>query len=118
MKTAPFALLAAVATSCAAPAFAADVEIKDAIARVVVIVEDRSDIGVEITPGRADLPAPRVQRRGGDVRIDGGLRNAFRNCSSGPSSARQPGEGATVEVRRIGRVRLEDAPLIVLRTPR
>lgn len=118
MKTALFAALSTVAASCAAPALAADVEIKDAVARVVVIVEDRSDIGVEITPGRGDLPVPQVQRRGGDVRIDGGLRNAFRNCSSGPASARQPGEGATVEIRRIGRVRLEDAPLIVLRTPR
>lgn len=103
----------------AAPASAADVEIRNALARVVVIPEDRTDVAVEIESGRADLPRPTVRRRGNEVRIDGELgRNAFRNCTDETANARQPGEGASVEVRNRGRINLSDAPLIVLRTPR
>ena len=120
------AAAALVAACAAAPAMADEVEIRNAVARVIVIVEDRSDVGVEVTQGNSRLPRIDVQRRGGEVRIDGGLRrggvfgssDGIRNCSSGPANARQPGEGAVVEVRDLGRIRLEDAPLIVLRTPR
>lgn len=112
------ALLAAL--GAAAPASAADreVRIRYAAARVVVIVENRTDIAVEIEPGTAGLPLPTVTRNGDEVRINGNLgRRAFRRCESGPASARQPGEGASVEVRRHGRVNLSAAPLIVVRTP-
>lgn len=112
--------LAALTTvSLTAPASAQDIEVRNAVARVVVIIEDRADVGVEIEPGSANLPAPRVIRRGNQVRIDGELgRNAIRNCRAGNADARQPGEGASVELRRLGRVELSQAPLIVLRTPR
>ena len=112
------ALLAAL--GAAAPASAADreVRIRYAAARVVVIVENRTDIAVEIEPGSGGLPMPTVTRSGDEVRINGNLgRNAFRRCESGPADARQPGEGASVEVRRHGRVNLSAAPLIVVRTP-
>src|SRR5690606_19260848 len=98
-----------------------EVEIEHAVARVVVIVEDRADIGVEIEQGASQLPALRVERDGANVRINGGLArrvagirmgDAIRECRSGPDSTR-PGLGASVEVRDIGRVNLEDAPLIV-----
>lgn len=110
----------------AAPAQAQAVRIKDAVARVVVIPEDRSDVGVEIERGSADLPELQMRRTGSNVEIRGGLGsrgffgggNRLRNCQAGPEGARQPGEGASVEVRNVGRVNLEDAPLIVLRTPR
>lgn len=111
----------------AAPAMAEDVTIRNAVARVIVIPEDRSDVGVEITQGSAGLPALRIERRGTQVRIDGGLGRGrgmsfnggqIGSCNNGPADARQPGEGATVEVRGKGRIRMEDAPLIVLRTPR
>lgn len=119
MKT-PLMIAASAVAACAAlPAAAQSVEVRDAVARVVVIPEDRSDIAVEIEPGRAGLPALRVARRGADVRIFGELgRNPVRQCRAGPPDARQPGEGASVEVRGYGRVDLADAPLIVLRTPR
>jgi hypothetical protein len=120
------AVLAAVAA--AQPAAAQEAEIRNAVARVIVIPEDRADVAVEITPGSADLPQLTVERRGGKVRIDGGLgrrrsvmqftNDSIRQCNNGRADARQPGEGATVEVRGKGRIRLEDAPLIVLRTPR
>ena len=112
------ALLAAL--GAAAPASAADreVRIRYAAARVVVIVENRTDVAVEIEPGTSGLPMPTVTRSGDEVRINGNLgRNAFRRCESGPANARQPGEGASVEVRRHGRVDLSAAPLIVVRTP-
>ena len=129
----PAAIVAAIGSALAAsavlaaPALAADVTIRNAVARVIVIPEDRADIGVEITQGAAGLPDLRIERRGSDVTIDGSLGRGrgmsvsgaqIGSCSSGPADARQPGEGASVEVRGKGRIRMEDAPLIVLRTPR
>ncbi len=120
---------AAIAGALAAvgPAAAKDgpsVKIEHAVARVVVIAEDRADIAVEIEQGTSGLPAVAIRRRANDVLIDGGLRgglfgnNAIRDCQSGPDGARQPGEGASVKVRQVGTVNLADAPLIVIRTPR
>ena len=113
------ALLAAL--GAAAPASARvdrEVRIRYAAARVVVIVENRTDIAVEIEPGSGGLPLPTVTRSGDEVRINGNLgRRAFRRCESGPANARQPGEGASVDVRDHGRVNLSAAPLIVVRTP-
>ena len=129
MKAILLSAVAAAATAAAATSALAqspEVEIEHAVARVVVIVEDRADIGVEIEQGSSQLPALRVTRRGDDVRIDGGLGrrlagvrmgDSIRNCRSGPDRSR-PGQGASVEVRDIGRVNLDDAPLIVIRSPR
>ncbi|WP_293826225.1 DUF2807 domain-containing protein, partial [uncultured Brevundimonas sp.] len=122
------AAAAALTGLAAAPASAAEVQIRNAVARVVVIVEDRQDIGVEVTQGGSRLPAIQVRRDGRDVRIDGGLGrngafwanggNRIRSCNTGRADAADPGRGATVEVRDLGRLRLEDAPMIVIRTPR
>lgn len=113
------ALLAAL--GAAAPASAKDgeeVRIRRAAARMVIIVENRTDVAVEIEDGAGGLPRPAVTRVGNEIRIDGGLgRNPIRNCRSGADDARQPGEGASVEVRGHGRVELSAAPLIVIRTP-
>ena len=122
------AAVAAVTVAGAAPALAQagpEVEIRYAVARVAVVVEDRRDIAVEVQQGASGLPPIRVSREGDDVRIDGGLRRrglfgrnvSMRGCRSGPDSA-QPGEGASVEVRGHGRINLSEAPLIVIRTPR
>jgi hypothetical protein len=108
----------------AAPASAADhdgpeVRIRHSVARMVVVVEDRTDVAVEIEGGTAGLPRPTVVRHGDETRIDGGLgRNATRQCRTAGSATRQPGEGASVEVRGKGRIDLSAAPLIVVRTPR
>lgn len=121
---------AAIAAALAGPALAKpgpEVDIRHAVARVAVIVEDRADIAVEVEQGTSGLPALTVTRDGAKVRIDGGLRRRglmggnrsdIRNCNSGPADAARPGDGASVEVRDIGRVNLSDAPLIVIRTPR
>lgn len=120
MKSALFTVLGAVAlTAAATPSLAQEVEIEDAVARVIVIVEDRADIGVEITQGDAGLPPLQLRRRGDKVMIDGDLSGRdIRECSGDAAGASQPGQGAFVEVRRIGRVDMSRAPLIVLRTPR
>lgn len=99
-------------------AAAQSVEIKDAVARVVVIVEDRADIGVEVERGAGDLSLT-LERRGEDVILRGDTRGrSLRNCTRARAGATQPGDGASVEVRGRGRVALNDAPLVVLRTPR
>lgn len=108
----------------AEPALAKDgpeVSVRHAVARMVVIVEDRADIAVEIEGGTGGLARPTVTRVGNEWRIDGGLgRRDIRECQTSSSSTppRQAGEGASVEVRRLGRVNLSAAPLIVVRTPR
>jgi len=119
---ASIAVLSAAALASPSPALASSgpkVEVGHAVARMVVIVEDRQDVSVEIDGGASGLPRPTVERRGNVWRIDGELgRNATRRCNAGSSQARQPGDGASVEVAGKGRVDLAAAPLIVVRTPR
>lgn len=117
---------AAVATlGISSAASAAEVEIRHAIARVVVMPEARSDITYEIRGGRGDLPKIQVSRGiDGKLILDGGLgRPFFHDCSRShvPSgevinAARPP---ADLQVRMDGHdIRLADAPLIVLHTPK
>lgn len=115
----PAYLLAAVAgvLAAAGAASAAEVEIEHAVARVVVIPESRTDVGVEITQGSAGLPPLEIRRRGDNVEIEGGLRRRIGSCEGDATEARQPGEGATVRVRGVGDIDMTQAPLIVLRTP-
>ena len=116
----------AVALAAAAPAAAQSVEIKDAVARVVVIVEDRADVAVSVEAGAADLPALRLRREGDRTVVDGGLaerrfgvrQSRIRECRSGPDGAAEPGQGATVEVRGMGRVQVSQAPRVIIGTPR
>lgn len=130
MKLAIASAAAIAVATVAAPAFAKpgpEVEIRHAVARVAVVVEDRTDIAVEIEQGASGLPAPRVTRDGLHVRIDGGLGgrrgilnrgDGIRNCGSQADNQATPGAGVTVEVRNVGRINVSDAPLIVIRTPR
>jgi len=130
MKTAIASTAVIAAVLLATPVLAAspEVEIRHAVARVVVIVEDRFDVAVEVDQGRSNLPALQVTRRGDEIRVEGGLdrRNngrarrgdGIQSCRSGPANARQPGDGASVEVRDLGRINVSDAPLIIIRSPR
>lgn len=131
MKPVLLSTAALVAFAASAPAFAKEgpeVEIDHAVARVVVIVEDRSDVAVEIEQGTSSLPALRVTRQSdGDIRVDGGLGrrvggismgDRIGSCRPGPANAARPGDGASVQVRDIGWVNIQEAPLIVIRSPR
>ena len=93
----------------AGAAQAAEVEIKDAVARVTVIPEARSDIKVEFLTTHPELPLE-VRSMAGKTIVDGDLRR-IRNCSS-------DGGRISVTVGGVGRVRYEDMPQVVIRTPR
>jgi len=106
-------------TVLASVAQAQEVEIENAVARVVVIPEDRSDIQVTVDQGAAGLPAIQVSRRGQNVRIDGGLRRRIGSCH-GTGAVMDPTRmppGVRVVVRDHGDVEMAQAPLIVIRTP-
>lgn len=94
----------------AGAAQAASVEVKDAVARVVVIPEDRKDIKVEVLTRRPNLPLE-VRTRGDRVVIDGGLDRRIRSCHGS-------GEKASVTVIGVGDVAWEEMPQVVIRTPK
>ena len=109
MRT-PIALIAATVALSAGVAHAASVEIDDAVARITVIPEARSDIKVEVVRAHPQLPLA-IRSLGGKTIIDGDLDRRIRNCSG-------DGTGASVEVRGVGRVAYADMPHVVIRTPR
>jgi hypothetical protein len=106
------AALAALAGTAAAQTYSATgVRIENAAAIVDVIAEDRADIAVAITPGQR-ISAPAVRLEGGDVVIDGGLRNRIRGCGS------WMGSETSIRVSGIGNVPRSALPRITLRVPR
>jgi len=108
-------LTSAAASLLVPPAFGAPatpaVEIKDAVAQVTVIPEDRADVRVEIVSQNRRLPLKVRQLRNRTV-IDGGLDGTrIRGC-------RGVGEAVVVRVAGVGDVALKDMPRIVIRAPR
>lgn len=108
--------------SFACAANAAEVKIENAVARVVVVAEQRSDISVEIDRGTAQLPPLKVQRSGDRVAIDGGLASRIRGCHTALSglrgrTAENPPATLRVNVVGIGQVALSEAPVVRLRVP-
>ena len=77
------ALVAAASTFAAASAAAAapSVEIRDAVARVTVVPEDRADVKVEMITTNASLPIE-VRTSGMQTVIDGKLAHRISNCQS------------------------------------
>ncbi|WP_165186179.1 GIN domain-containing protein [Caulobacter soli] len=107
-------LLASAATvlGFAGTAAAADpsVKIKDAVARVEVIPEARSDVKVEFLTTNQSLPL-KIRQDRSDVTIDGGLRmNRINGCNTVMGKT-------VVHVRGVGDVKWEDIPQIVVRVP-
>jgi hypothetical protein len=93
-------------TAAAAPS----VRIKDAVARVTVIPEARSDIKVEFLTTNASLPLT-VRQDGPDTIVDGDLKmNRIQSCDSRMGKA-------SIRVRGVGQVKWEDMPQVVIRTP-
>ena len=101
---------AALATLAAGAASAASVEVKDAVVRVTVIAETRTDIKVEVVQANSRLPLE-VREFGGRTIIDGNLRHRIRDC-------RGSGDRVAVWVRDLGEVAYRDIPQIVIHTPR
>jgi hypothetical protein len=94
----------------AGAAQAASVEIKDAVARVVVIPEARDDIKVEFLTTNPSLPL-KVRTQGDRVIVDGDLDRKIRSCHT---------EGGRISVRvaGLGDIAYADMPQVVIRTPR
>ena len=110
----PLMLLAATATGVAAftagAANAASVEVKDAVARVTVIPENRTDVKVEFISTNPKLPL-QLRTFGGRTIVDGDLDRKIRDCHG-------TGDRASVSVRGVGNVSWSEMPQIVIRTPR
>jgi hypothetical protein len=103
-------IAASAACAVAGAASAASVEVKDAVARVTVIPENRPDVKVEILSSNPRLPL-QVRSMGGRTIVDGDLARRIRNC-------RGRGDNVSVEVRGVGEVGWRDMPQVVIRTPR
>lgn len=106
----PVIILGLGAAAMASAAQAQSVEIKDAVVRVTVIPEARSDIKVEFLSSHPKLPL-QVRTSGEKVIIDGGLNRKIRSCQ---------GEGghASVQVTGLGSVGYGEMPQVVIRAPR
>ena len=94
----------------ASAASAASVEVKDAVARVTVIPEDRSDIKVEMLTTNPSLPIE-VRTMGDRVIVDGRLGHRIRSCHSDNGKPK-------VHVSELGEIAWADMPQIVIRTPK
>lgn len=94
----------------AGAAQAASVEVKDAVVRVVVIPEARSDIKVEVLTRHPNLPLE-VRTHGDRVVVDGGLDRRIRSCHGAAGKA-------SVTVSGMGDVDWDEMPQIVIRTPK
>ena len=99
----------ALALAAAGGAKAASVEIRDAVARVTVIPEDRSDVRVEFLSRNPKLPFE-VRTRGSEVVVDGGLSHRIRSCSRG--------DRPRAAVWGVGEVEGDAVPQVVIHTPR
>lgn len=108
--TLKIALIAATAAFAAGSAQAASVEIKDAVARITVVPEDRADIKVDVVKSHPSLPLT-VRTFGDRTIVDGDLRRRIRDCNTMSSKP-------SAKVRDVGRVDYEDMPQIVIYAPR
>lgn len=106
-----YAAMGAALFAGSAAAAAPSVQIKDAVARVTVIPEDRADVKVEFLTSNPSLPLE-VRQAGGETIVDGNIRsNRIYSCTVIGGKTR-------VGVRDIGQVGYDDIPQVVVRTPR
>lgn len=104
------ALVAAAVSAAGAASAAPSVKIKDAVARVVVIPENRSDVKVEFLTTNPSLPLT-VRQNGDEVIVDGDLRmNKINGCNSRNGKV-------WVKVRGVGEVSYDNFPQIAVRVP-
>jgi hypothetical protein len=106
LLTAAAASLGFAGTAAADPS----VNIKDAVARVVVIPEARGDVKVEFLTTNKSLPLE-IRQKGSTTVVDGDLRrNRINGCNSVMGKT-------VVRVRGVGDVKWDDIPQIVVRVP-
>lgn len=88
------------------------VQIKDAVARVTVIPEARSDVKVEVFSSNQQLPLE-IREQGGKVIVDGGLDRKIRSCDGDSEKG-----DASVQVVGVGRIAYANMPQLVVRVPK
>jgi hypothetical protein len=111
MRLATGLITAVVAAGAAGAAAAApSIEIRDAVARVVVIPEDRADVKVELLTTNRDLPLE-IRQSGSSVVIDGHLNHRIRDCHANS-------DNPWTSVRGVGRVDYKDMPQVVVHAPK
>lgn len=104
------AVLAAAVSAANAAQAEPSVKIKDAVARVVVIPENRSDVKVEFLTTNARLPLE-VRKEGDETVVDGNLRmNRINGCNNRNGKV-------WVRVRGVGEVSYDNFPQIAVRVP-
>jgi hypothetical protein len=104
------AVLAIASTAASAAAAAPSVKIKDAVARVVIIPENRTDVKVEFLTTNAALPLT-IRQDGDQVIVDGDLKmNRINGCNSRNGKV-------SVRVRGVGEVSYDNFPQVAVRTP-
>ena len=101
---------ATVMTAAGAAAAGSSVEIKDAVARVTVVPEDRADVKVEMITTNASLPLE-VRTGGSQTGISGNLAHRISDCHT-------RGDHPSAWVRGVGEISYENMPQIVIRTPK
>ena len=101
-------LIGASAAALAGCAQAQDILLDGVVARVVVVLEARADVSIDVRPGDAALPV-RVRREGGRTVLEGGLE--VDRC-------RGDGPGRTVRIRGGRELPIRAAPLVTIRAPR
>jgi hypothetical protein len=110
MRISPLLAASAAVALAASAASAASVEVKDAVARVTVIPENRTDIKIDVIRANSQLPLE-VRTFAGRTIVDGRLGRRIRDC-------RGSGENVTVHVRGVGDVPWREMPQVVIHTPR
>src|SRR5579862_9904733 len=98
------------AAFAAGSASAASVEVKDAVARVTVIPENRTDIKIDIVQANPQLPLD-VRTFAGRTIVDGRLGRRIRDCHGS-------NENVSVHVRGVGTIGWREMPQVVIHTPR
>jgi hypothetical protein len=99
----------ALTLAMAGHASAAELVIRDIVARVVVIPEARADIQVDVQPGRGDAPPVQVSRSGDVVTLSGSAR--VRSCNFGDG-------GLWVKINHGPKISIDDAAVVTVRAPR
>jgi len=108
------ALGAVAALSLSTAASAASIEIKDAVARVTVIPEARSDVAVSIVKNDAHHPLQVSTGPDGRTIVDGGYRNGLFGGITGCNSF---GGRPVVHVRGVGAIGYDDMAQVVVHVP-
>ncbi len=103
----------------------ASLKVKDAVVRLVVIPEDRTDFSYSLTKGSEAFPVLTVRQDGNRLVFDGNLKRKIRSCNNMrnkagnmPIDPMTPDPEAQVTLRDGQDLKLSEAPLLVVRAPK